>query len=280
MAEYVNPWDADAVIANFTFSIPTGDVGRPGQTIVFIDTSENVAQNIPCKFEWDWGDGSTWGNTQNATHMYNRAGGFSVTHWVTGSKNLSRSMQTIVVYIGGEIPTTKLCDPAAGNPEGIISTNAPYSEKWTGTFPFLTCTHPYTCLCAPSYTKYTCNGGGTSQTKIRDYHEDCCAFCSGTPTLSSGTIIPITLRPVFRVVDVVITPQTPGKTERITAVAHVSNIGNAAGAATVALFWETGVPFSSVITTETIGVNTTVAAPPAYGFAPSEGIHKLCAQLR
>lgn len=265
----------DAVQSNFTFS-PL--FGRPGVTITFTDLSGNLGANAPCKFEWDWGDGSTWGNTQNATHIYNRAGNFTVVHWVTGSINLTRSMKTLTIPIGEDITPKPLCDPTKGNPAGIVAYSAPYADKWSGAYPNSICIQPYLCMCAPTYTKYRCEPNG-SATKIWEQHADCCAFC-GAPPIPPGTPEPVVYMPVFEIISVDVTPVNPGRTELITAIAHVKNTGNAAGSATVIFYWENGIALDLPRTTEQISVNTTLMTPPAKGFAPGEGAHTLCAELR
>jgi PKD repeat protein len=264
----------DAVIVNFSFD-PM--FSRPGQTVSFTDLSGNLEPNEPCLHEWDFGDGSPHVFTKNATHIYNRPGNFSVMKWVTGSKNLTRALKTLTFPVG-EAPSPTVCDGTAGNIAGIIIDSASYLDKW-----YLlpdgrlgACKQPYTCLCTPKYsTKYQCNAGG-SEVKIQDNHPDCCKFCG----MQTGTV-PHVAAPLFEIVSVTVTPTTsPKPGDLITAVASVSNKGDAAGAATISFTFNDGTYLGiGHITTGIINVNSTVNSPPLSGKAPATGTYNLCAQI-
>ena len=116
----------DAVIVNFTFD-PL--FSRPGQTVTFTDLSGNLEPNQPCLHEWDFGDGSPHVFSANATHIYNRAGNYSVMKWVTGSANQTRVPKTLT-YPVGDPKLLTVCDGTYGNTTGILNVNLPASEKW------------------------------------------------------------------------------------------------------------------------------------------------------
>lgn len=261
----------DAVVVNFTAS-PL--FSRPGITVNFTDLSGNLEPNAPCTFEWDFGDGSAHVFSQNATHIYNRPGNFSVTHFVQGSQNLTRAYKTLT-YPVGEPEQPSSCDPALGNTTGIALYNDPYASKWAGAYPNATCIKPYLCMCAPSYTKYQClpNGGAI---KISDMHADCCKFCGKE---STGEVVPHVAAPNFKIIGVDVTQISPNPGDIITAVAQVSNTGDAAGAATIVFTWNDGTPFGAKVTTGIINVNNTVNAPAVKAKAPATGIYNLCASV-
>lgn len=264
----------DSVIANFTYSPLLGDKGKP---ISFSDLSGNTLANDPCTYEWDWGDGSANSYTKNATHTYWNVGNYTVIHWVTGSKNLTRSMKVLTVPVGTTEVAPLTCNPAGGNVTGIVDMNASYYERYT---PDGQCVQPYQCNCYPgSYAKYACRPGGAASL-IMVNHPDCCKFCA-VDTSAPGdqpTVLPPA--PVFEVVDITVSPSTCNIGDIVTAIAHVKNTGNAAGAATVAFYWDNGTTFDLPRTTGVINVNTTVPTPPAMGQAPAEGMLKICAVVR
>jgi len=262
----------DAVIVNFSAD-PL--FSRPGITVNFTDLSGNLEPNAPCVFEWDFGDGSAHQFSQNATHIYNRAGNFSVTHFVTGSQNLTRAYKTLTYPVGESIPPA-VCDGTYGNTIGIINENASASEKWyVGADGKLgSCRQPYTCLCTDKYVaKYQCNPGG-SESLIQMNHPDCCKFCG----VQTGTV-PHVSSPNFVITGVDITPTSVNPGDLITAVAHVSNTGDAAGAATVMFTWNNGQTFGQRVTTGIINVNSTVNAPAVRAAAPTTGTYNLCATI-
>jgi len=267
MADYA----PDAVIANFTYSPLLGDKGKP---ISFSDLSGNTTVNDPCTYEWDWGDGSAHTFTKNATHTYYSVGNYSVVLWVTGSKNLTRSMKVLTVPVGTTEVAPLTCNPSGGSADGIVDFNAPYSQTWT---PAGQCIQPYQCNCSPgSYAKYACHPNGSSSLVMVN-HPDCCVFC-GVNTAPAGappTVLPPSA--AFAVVDVTVTPSQCTVGESVTATAHVQNSGTAAAAATVQFYWDDGTEFDYPVTTGVINVNTTVATPPRQGLIKRAGSLKLCA---
>jgi PKD repeat protein len=275
---------APGVIVDFAYSPNSLDplyIARPGTTITFTDLSLNLDVNAPCKFEWDWGDGSTWGTTQNATHIYSRPGNFTVVHWVTGGVNKGRNEKTITIPVGADLSPKPLCNPLKGDPTGI--SRAGDRDVWLGTYPNMWCRNPYTCTCEPRFAKYKCNPNG-NEVLIWEFHADCCAFClargEGTSVIPPGTEEPVISMPVFQIESIDVTPPNPGRTELVTVIAHIKNVGNAAGAATVVFYWDDGTPLDQARTTEWMGVNTTQATAPAKGFPPGTGIQKICAVLQ
>ena len=264
----------DGVIVDFTYSPTPSFKGEP---ILFVDTSINTEINDPCNYVWEWGDGSANSYTKNATHTYWNVGGYTVVHWVQGSKNLSKNMKVIGVPVGSKDVPPPTCNPAGGSAEGIGDWGASYYETWN---PDGSCVHPYLCMnCGGYNAKYRCVPGG-SALLIMQNHPDCCVFC-GVDTSTPGST-PTILPPAasFEIVAVTIDPPACSIGDTIRATAHVKNVGNAAGAAVVTMYWNDGSMFSSARTTETINVNTTVAAPPVIGVAPVNGYLKLCAMVR
>ena len=273
----------DAVQVNFTYSPLLGYKGEP---IQFSDLSGNTAINDPCTYEWDWGDGSAHAYTKNATHTYFSVGNYPVTHKVTGSKNLSTGSKALVVAVGSKDVAPLTCNPAGGDATGIVDISAPYGEKYS---PTGSCVQPYQCMCVDgAYAKYRCDpstgipGAGGSypgSTLISINHPDCCKFC-GVNTSAPGDAPTVLLpSPNFSVVDITVTPSSCNAGELVTAIAHVTNTGNAAGTAKVVFYWDDGTSLDLPRTTDVINVNTTVPTPPAVGQAPSEGTRKLCAML-
>ena len=264
----------DGVIVNFTY---TPLVAWKGEPIQFTDLSTNIEINDPCSYEWDWGDGSVNSYTKNATHTYWNVGGYTVVHWVQGSKNLSKNMKVIGVQVGTKEVAPLTCNPAGGSAVGIGDWGASYYENWN---PDRSCIHPYLCMnCGGYNAKYLCQPGG-SALLISQNHPDCCVYC-GVDTSAPGdipTVLPPA--PIFEVVDITIDPPSCSLGDTIRVTAHVKNSGNAAGAATVTIYWNNGTIFSNARTTDIINVNTTVAAPPVIGSAPVEGYLKLCAMVR
>lgn len=279
----------DSVISSFTFSPLLGYVGEP---ILFTDLSGNTAINDPCTYEWDWGDGTVWGITKNASHTYSRVGNYTVVHWVTGSssRNPTRDSKTLTVPVGEHAVQPKVCDPSKGNSSGITANTAPYSEKWRADG---SCINPYICTCDPAYAKYRCDpgigwsatlgwsGGYPGQTLIGEQNADCCAFC-GAPALPPDVVSPVEVPvAIFEIESVIVDPAECNVGDFITAVANVRNNGTAAGAATVVFYWSDGSVFGDLPrTTSTIDVNATTSTPPAAGKAPSAGVLKLCAVFR
>ena len=270
----INP--PDSVISSFTFSPLLGYVGEP---ILFTDLSGNTAINDPCTYEWEWGDGTAWGTTKNASHTYSRAGNYTVVHWVTGSssRNPTRDSKTLTVPVGEHAVPPRICDPSKGNTTGIIGYSAPSSEKWDARG---NCKYPYFCMCAPSYEKYRCDSS-YGATLIQEQNADCCALC-GAPALPPDVVSPIEVpTAIFEIESVIIDPPECNVGEFVTAVANVRNNGTATGAATVVFYWSDGTTFGDLPrTTPIIGVNATAPTPPAVGKAPSVGILKLCAVFR
>lgn len=264
----------DSVQANFTYSPLLGYKGEP---IQFSDLSGNTIVNDPCTYEWDWGDRSANGHTKNATHTYWNAGNYTVMLWVTGSKNLARSLKVLTVPVGEHQVIPETCNPAGGNTDGIVDMNASTYERFT---PAGACVQPYQCMCAPgSYAKYQCTPG-FGAILIMVNHPDCCKFC-GVDTSAPGdtpTVLPPA--PVFEIVDITVSPSTCNIGDIVTAIAHVKNTGNAAGAATVTFYWDNGRALDLSRTTDVIYVNMTVPTPPAMGQAPAEGMLKICAVVR
>jgi len=266
----------DGVIVNWTYSPLLAWKGEPVQ---FTDLSGNIEINDPCSYEWDWGDGSAWSYTKNATHTYWNVGNYTVVHWVKGSKNLGRNMKVMTVPVGSKDVAPATCNPSGGSAVGIGSWGDSYYENSN---PDKSCVHPYLCMGCQAggfHAKYQCNPGG-SATLIMQNHPDCCVFC-GVDESTPGA--PPTVMPpaaIFEVISLDITPPACGIGDYISVVAHVKNSGNAAAAATVTLYWNNGEPFSLSRTTGLINVNTTVATPPFGGVAPLGGYLKLCAQVR
>jgi len=262
----------DAVIVDFSFSPSPAWKGEPVQ---FMDLSKNIEINDPCTYVWDWGDGTVNSYTKNATHTFSRVGGFSVTHWVQGSKNLTKNFMTMGVQVGTKEVAPSTCNPAGGSAVGIGDWGDSYYENWN---PDKSCVHQYLCMgCDRFRAKYQCNPGG-SATLIMQNHPDCCVFC-GVDESTPGELPTLPPSPKFEVVLVTVTPPMCSIGDQITVIAHVKNVGTAAGSASVQFYWDNGEPFSLRRTTGIIDVNTTVAAPPAGGVAPLGGYLKLCATV-
>ena len=270
MGDYDTP---DGVIPEFTFSPNPAFKGEP---IKFTGLSTNITINDPCTYDWDWGDGSAHTYTKDATHTYWNVGAYSIMYSVQGSKNLGKYAAYGNVPVGTKEVAPLTCNPAGGSAVGIGSWGDSYYENWN---PDKSCVHPYLCGCGHANAKYQCYPGGGAKL-IMQNHPDCCVFCGIDTSVvgSPPTVLPPA--PIFEVILVTVTPPTCGIGDYISVVAHVKNSGNAAGAATVTLYWDNGQVFSNSRTTSIINVNSTVATPPFGGVAPLGGYLKLCAQVR
>jgi PKD repeat protein len=82
--------DLVAPVANFTADVVTGDADL---TVNFTDTSTGS----PTSWDWDFGDGSPHGTTQNPTHIYTKAGVFTVT--LIATNGAGSDTETKVDYI-------------------------------------------------------------------------------------------------------------------------------------------------------------------------------------
>ena len=267
-----------SVVSSFTFTpiSPTN-----GQTIQFTDTSTNTAGNGTIVYAWDFGDGTPISTEQNPTHAYYPGAGggnYTVVHQSRGSVNYAPSDSYATITIQAQAPPATVCNPAGGNVTGIISMSAPDSDKWVinSTYPYYSgCKEPYACTCSPYYAKYQCIPTGAEKL-ISEYHPDCCLFCG--VTVASGTPVTVLDIPNFEVTNISVTPSaTCYSGEYIQVVVTVANTGNAAGAATVTLYWDNGNVFDLARVTPVISVNGTQDTPAFGGYADYTGY--LCAEV-
>jgi PKD repeat protein len=81
-----------APVANFS-GTPTS--GLDPLTVVFTDLSTNT----PTSWDWDYGDGSTHGTTQNPTHIYANAGTYTVTLTATNIYGSDAEAKTAYIVV-------------------------------------------------------------------------------------------------------------------------------------------------------------------------------------
>lgn len=70
-------------------------------------TVEGTATNGPItSWDWDWGDSTTHGNTQNATHTYATEGGKTITLTVTNAEGQGSVSKSVTLYETTVLPDT------------------------------------------------------------------------------------------------------------------------------------------------------------------------------
>jgi PKD repeat protein len=74
-------------------------------------TVEGTATNGPItSWDWDWGDSTTHGNTQNATHTYATEGGKTITLTVTNAEGQGSVSKSVTLYETTVLPDTPVLE--------------------------------------------------------------------------------------------------------------------------------------------------------------------------
>ena len=114
MSIAVNPSNATAPNAAFTWSPPSPDMG---QTVTFdaSSTTDEGARCTSCSFIWDFGD-STTGTGQVVTHVFGAAGTYMVTLTAIDSVGTSSTPLRQALTVAGTTIPTNLSVTASPNP--------------------------------------------------------------------------------------------------------------------------------------------------------------------
>src|SRR5262245_44671510 len=114
MSITVNPSNATAPAATFTFSPASPDMG---QTVTFdaSTTTDEGAACTSCSFIWDFGDSST-GTGRVVTHVFGAAGTYTVTLIATDAVGTSSTPLRQPVTVAGTTIPTNLSVTASPNP--------------------------------------------------------------------------------------------------------------------------------------------------------------------
>lgn len=106
-------------VASFTFGPPNGTAPL---TATFASTSTDTGGPI-ATWDWDWGDGTARGNTEQATHVFQSAGTFTVRLTVTDSGGLTGSTTASITV------TPLNCDLISGSFNNDWNNNGPTANN-------------------------------------------------------------------------------------------------------------------------------------------------------
>ncbi|MHB8522061.1 MAG: S8 family serine peptidase [Limisphaerales bacterium] len=114
-----------APTADFTANPASGDAPL---TVQFTDKSTGTIAS----WDWNFGDGSAHGTTQNPSHTYNAAGNFTVTLTVTGSGGATSS-KSASIQVTTPPPAPPTADFTASAAVGLVPFSVQFTDKSTGT---------------------------------------------------------------------------------------------------------------------------------------------------
>ena len=124
-------------LARFVNSTTTPRIGCLPLTVTFNDTSPvgTVDYGVPTAWQWNFGDNSWNGTTQNVTHTYQHAGTYTVSLTASNAAGSNTYTQPGYVLVSGNVTAGFTASPRAGTaPLGVqftdTSAGVPTSWDW------------------------------------------------------------------------------------------------------------------------------------------------------
>jgi len=144
---------AITVTVPLTLTASASPVSGPAPLPVSFSSSPSGG-TAPYTYDWNYGDGSAHGTTQNPSHTYTAPGGFVATLTVMDAATRV-AVKTIAIGVGPALAATAIASPVSGNLPLAVSFvglasggTSPYAYAWAfgdgGTGTGATPTHTYT----------------------------------------------------------------------------------------------------------------------------------------